>query len=330
MTAAKLSTGRRKEAIARVRLVPGRGLHDQRPLLDEYLPTRVHRMVATAPLRSAGRERDYDVIVSIRGGGVSGQAGAVRLGVARALHRARSRAPRPAEGGGLPDARRAREGAPEVRPQEGPQGAAVLEALASAFVLRRVTSANASSQLARRRRRTRSPRARRVRPPAAQPGRTGRRDRPGTAPHRRPSSARCIPSASSRPRIISPSNGSPVAHTRTRSLTSSILARPARCVVWSRRRRPLSCVPMARLFGTDGVRGLAGSELTRRPGPSARHGGRRGAGRRPRRSTSDLRRRTRHAELRGVARGRARRRHPCARAATWSSRASSRRPPSRS
>ena len=86
VTAAKLSTGRRKEAIARVRLVPGDGTFSiNGRTLDEYFPTRVHRMVATAPLRSAGRERDYDVIVSIRGGGVSGQAGAVRLGVARAL-----------------------------------------------------------------------------------------------------------------------------------------------------------------------------------------------------------------------------------------------------
>ena len=86
VTAAKLSTGRRKEAIARVRLVPGDGNFSiNGRTLDEYFPTRVHRMVATAPLRTAGRERDYDVIVRIRGGGVSGQAGAVRLGVARAL-----------------------------------------------------------------------------------------------------------------------------------------------------------------------------------------------------------------------------------------------------
>jgi small subunit ribosomal protein S9 len=86
VTAAKLSTGRRKEAIARVRLVPGDGNFSiNGRTLDEFFPTRVHRMVATAPLRTVGRERDYDVIVSIRGGGVSGQAGAVRMGVARAL-----------------------------------------------------------------------------------------------------------------------------------------------------------------------------------------------------------------------------------------------------
>ena len=86
VTTPKPSTGRRKEAIARVRLVQGTGgfMVNERPL-DEYFPTRVHRMVATAPLRLVGREKDFDVVVSIRGGGVSGQAGAVRLGVARAL-----------------------------------------------------------------------------------------------------------------------------------------------------------------------------------------------------------------------------------------------------
>jgi small subunit ribosomal protein S9 len=85
-TAAKLTTGRRKEAIARVRLVPGDGsfLINGRSL-DDYFPTRVHRMVAQSPLRVVGREKDFDVIASIRGGGISGQAGAIRLGIARAL-----------------------------------------------------------------------------------------------------------------------------------------------------------------------------------------------------------------------------------------------------
>jgi small subunit ribosomal protein S9 len=84
--ASKLSTGRRKEAIARVRIVPGAGefVVNGRPL-DDYFPTRVHRMVARAPLTSLGRERNYDIAATIRGGGIAGQAGAVRLGVARAL-----------------------------------------------------------------------------------------------------------------------------------------------------------------------------------------------------------------------------------------------------
>ena len=83
---AKLITGRRKEAVARVRVVPGTGeiSVNGRPL-DDYFPTRVHRMVAQAPLRAIGRDKDYDVIASIEGGGIAGQAGALRLGIARAL-----------------------------------------------------------------------------------------------------------------------------------------------------------------------------------------------------------------------------------------------------
>lgn len=85
-TAAKITTGRRKEAVARVRLIPGSGSFDinGRPL-DDYFPTRVHRMVAVAPLRLVGREKDFDVIATIHGGGIAGQAGAIRLGIARAL-----------------------------------------------------------------------------------------------------------------------------------------------------------------------------------------------------------------------------------------------------
>jgi small subunit ribosomal protein S9 len=85
-TLAKLSTGRRKEAVARVRLVPGSGeFQVNGRALDEYFPTRVHRMVAQSPMRSIGRDKEYDVVATINGGGVSGQAGALRLGIARAL-----------------------------------------------------------------------------------------------------------------------------------------------------------------------------------------------------------------------------------------------------
>ncbi len=86
VTTAKITTGRRKEAVARVRLVPGSGTFDINGRnLEEYFPTRVHRMVAQSPLRSAGRDQDLDVIATIKGGGISGQAGAIRLGIARAL-----------------------------------------------------------------------------------------------------------------------------------------------------------------------------------------------------------------------------------------------------
>ena len=72
--------------MARVRLVPGTGqfLLNGRSL-EEYFPSRTHRMVVTSPLRLVGKDKDLDVIAHLDGGGVSGQAGAVRQGIARAL-----------------------------------------------------------------------------------------------------------------------------------------------------------------------------------------------------------------------------------------------------
>jgi small subunit ribosomal protein S9 len=83
---AQITTGRRKEAVARVRLVSGTGdFRLNGRSLDEYFTTRAHRMVVSAPLRLVGRDKDLDVVARIEGGGVSGQAGALRLGIARAL-----------------------------------------------------------------------------------------------------------------------------------------------------------------------------------------------------------------------------------------------------
>ncbi len=85
-TAQKIATGRRKEAVARVRLAPGSGgFTVNGRSVEDYFTTRAYRMVVQSPLRAAGREKDYDVIATIRGGGVNGQAGALRLGIARAL-----------------------------------------------------------------------------------------------------------------------------------------------------------------------------------------------------------------------------------------------------
>jgi len=79
-------TGRRKEAVARVRLVPGEGNFSLNGrALEDYFPTRANRMVVSEPLRLVGKEKDLDVIARIEGGGISGQAGALRLGIARAL-----------------------------------------------------------------------------------------------------------------------------------------------------------------------------------------------------------------------------------------------------
>ena len=80
------ATGRRKEAVARVRIMPGTGQWkiNGRPLVD-YFPNKVHQQIVTEPFRSLEQEDGWDVVARIDGGGVSGQAGALRLGIARAL-----------------------------------------------------------------------------------------------------------------------------------------------------------------------------------------------------------------------------------------------------
>jgi small subunit ribosomal protein S9 len=80
------ATGRRKAAIARVRIRPGTGVVtvNGRPI-DEYFPSATHRMIITEPLRLVERAETYDIDTTMDGGGVSGQAGALRLGIARAL-----------------------------------------------------------------------------------------------------------------------------------------------------------------------------------------------------------------------------------------------------
>jgi small subunit ribosomal protein S9 len=80
------TTGRRKEAVARARLRPGTGTHTMngRPFTD-YFPTAVQRMIVTEALRVTNTEESYDIDATIHGGGVSGQAGAMRMAIARAL-----------------------------------------------------------------------------------------------------------------------------------------------------------------------------------------------------------------------------------------------------
>lgn len=81
--------GRRKEAIARVRIVPGTGVWKiNGRTLEEYFPNKVHQQIVNEPFKVLEIEGRYDVIARISGGGVSGQAGALRLGVARALNEA--------------------------------------------------------------------------------------------------------------------------------------------------------------------------------------------------------------------------------------------------
>ena len=80
------STGRRKQAVARVRLRPGTGkITVNKRTLENYFPSETYRMVVTEPLRLTTTEEVYDVDATIDGGGISGQAGALRLGIARGL-----------------------------------------------------------------------------------------------------------------------------------------------------------------------------------------------------------------------------------------------------
>ena len=86
VTSSSAGTGRRKEAVARVRLVPGSGQFDLGGrTLEQAFPNRAHRMEITAPLRLVDHDQDVDVLARLTGGGVAGQAGALRHGIARAL-----------------------------------------------------------------------------------------------------------------------------------------------------------------------------------------------------------------------------------------------------
>src|SRR2546427_12815305 len=81
-------TGRRKNAIARVRLTPGEGrvtVNEKDPLA--YLGRRVLEMAALAPLRVTGTQRKFDISIKVIGGGTSGQAGAIAPGIPPALTR---------------------------------------------------------------------------------------------------------------------------------------------------------------------------------------------------------------------------------------------------
>jgi small subunit ribosomal protein S9 len=78
--------GRRKEAVVRVRLIPGTGdfkLNGR--TLDGYFPNKLHQQLIKEPFVTLEKDDQYDVIASLSGGGVTGQAGALRLAIARAL-----------------------------------------------------------------------------------------------------------------------------------------------------------------------------------------------------------------------------------------------------
>ena len=124
------TTGRRKEAVARARLRPGTGVHTiNGRAFEEYFPTAVQRMVVAEALRVTSTEEAYDVDATMHGGGVSGQAGALRMAIARALVDIDPESRAALKKAGLLTRDPREEGEQEVRPQEGSQGPAVHEAL---------------------------------------------------------------------------------------------------------------------------------------------------------------------------------------------------------
>ncbi len=80
------TVGRRKEAIVRVRIVPGSGkITCNGRELEAYFPSKVHQQLIKDPLATAEKGEAFDVIANLHGGGITGQAGALRLAIARAL-----------------------------------------------------------------------------------------------------------------------------------------------------------------------------------------------------------------------------------------------------
>jgi small subunit ribosomal protein S9 len=87
IVAPAMATGRRKEAVARVRIVPGTGQYSVNGReLAAYFPNKVHQQLVNDPFTVTELQGRFDVVARIDGGGPSGQAGALRLGIARALN----------------------------------------------------------------------------------------------------------------------------------------------------------------------------------------------------------------------------------------------------
>ena len=123
-------TGRRKSAVARVFLKKGTGkiVVNEKPA-DEFFSRDTGRMVIRQPLVITNHVATFDIMINVAGGGESGQAGAVRHGITRALIDYDARVEADAVQGGPGHARRARSRAKEGRPAQGAQTQAVLEAL---------------------------------------------------------------------------------------------------------------------------------------------------------------------------------------------------------
>jgi small subunit ribosomal protein S9 len=80
------TVGRRKEAVVRVRIVPGTGKYTLNGrTLEQYFPNKVHQQAINEPFVTLEKVEQYDIFARLHGGGISGQAGALRLAIARAL-----------------------------------------------------------------------------------------------------------------------------------------------------------------------------------------------------------------------------------------------------
>ena len=127
------ATGRRKDAVARVWIKPGTGKitvngRDQ----EVYFARPTLRLVINQVFGITERDGQYDVVCTVKGGGLSGQAGAVKHGISQALTRYEPIAARAGQGRRLPDPRQPRGRAQEVRQGQGPPQLPVLEALSTA------------------------------------------------------------------------------------------------------------------------------------------------------------------------------------------------------
>jgi small subunit ribosomal protein S9 len=81
-----IAIGRRKESVARVRLRPGTGkIKVNKRGFEDYFPRETHRIIVMQPIEKTGMTGKYDILATLDGGGMSGQAGALRHGIARAL-----------------------------------------------------------------------------------------------------------------------------------------------------------------------------------------------------------------------------------------------------
>ena len=124
------ATGRRKNAIARVWIKPGKGeISVNGKKVGTYFARPVLRMLITQPFLVADRYNQFDVYCTVTGGGLSGQAGALRHGISRALTYYEPGPARHPQGGGVPHPRQPRGRAQEVRPHEGASFVPVLQAL---------------------------------------------------------------------------------------------------------------------------------------------------------------------------------------------------------